>query len=81
MARTAGTRFVNAAALLPGGSAFAPPAGAAAGVAVADPAAVNGVAATGFGGVPAGAAAAGGVARPAMRWTSHTSGFVLRRMR
>jgi len=61
MARTAGAGFVNATALLPGGSAFAPPAGAAAGVAVADPAAVNGVAAAGFGGVPAGATTARGL--------------------
>ena len=73
--------------MLPGGSAFAPPTGAAASVAVADSATVNGVAtAAGVGGVPAGAAAVGGcyswgVARLAMRWTSNTSGFVLRRMR
>jgi len=44
MSRTAGAGFVNVAVLLPGGSAFAPPAGAVASVAVVDPATVNGVA-------------------------------------
>jgi len=81
-----GAGFVNASAMLPSGSAFAP--AAAAGGAPPPPAAlvadddvhvVAGVATVGDG---VGAAdGVGAVARPPMRWTANPSGFVLRRMK
>ena len=75
-----GAGFVNASAMLPGGSAFAP-APAAALVAADDVHVVTGAAAVGDG-VGVGAAdGTGATARPPMRWTANTSGFVLRRMK
>ena len=80
MARNGGAAggFVAATAMLPGGSAFAlaganvgaPPTAAL----PADAAALPTKAAALF------ANAAAAVARPAMRWTTNTSGFVLKRM-
>ena len=71
-----GAGFVNASAMLPGGSAFAPAAVAAARVGDDDVHVVAGAAAIGDG---VGAAnGAGAAARPPMSWTTNTSGFVLR---
>ena len=73
-----GAGFVNASAMLPGGSAFAP-AAAAARVGDDDVHVVAGAAVVGDGvGTTDGVGAA---ARPPMRWTANTSGFVLRRMK
>ena len=76
-----GARFVNASAMLPGGSAFAL-ATTAAGAPPApigddDVHVVAGVGAVGVGA----ADGAGAAARPPMRWIANTSGFVLRRMK
>ena len=77
----AGAGFVAASAMLPGGSTFAP-AGANAGV--PPPAAAlsaNAAALPADAPPTVGAADGAGVAaRVAMRWTTNTSGFVLRRM-
>jgi len=78
-----GVGFVNASAMLPGGSAFAP--AAAAGGAPPPPAAlvadddVHVVASADAISDGVGAAnGAGAAARPPMSWTTNTSGFVLR---
>jgi len=80
-----GARFVNASAMLPGGSAFAlATIAGGAPIAIAlvaddDVHVVAGAAAIGDGvGAADGAIAA---ARPPMRWIANTSGFVLRRMK
>ena len=77
-----GARFVNASAMLPGGSAFAlATIAGGAPIAIAlvaddDVHVVAGVATVGDG---VGAAdGVGAVARPPMRWTANPSGFVLR---
>ena len=83
-----GAGFVNASAMLPGGSAFAPaaivagaPPPTTAPVGDDDVHVVAGAAAVGDG-VGVGAAdGTGATARPPMRWTANTSGFVLRRMK
>jgi len=78
MARNGAAGFVNASAMLPGGSAFAP-AAAAARVGDDDVHVVASADAISDG---VGAAnGAGAAARPPMRWTTNTSGFVLRRMK
>ncbi|CAD6231210.1 unnamed protein product [Miscanthus lutarioriparius] len=80
-----GAGFVNASAMLPGGSAFAPAAAAAGAPTAAtfvvddDVHVVAGATTIGDGvGAADGAIAA---ARPPMRWIANTSGFVLRRMK
>ena len=81
-----GARFVNASAMLPGGSAFAPaaivagaPPPTTAPVGDDDVHVVAGAAVVGDGvGTTDGVGAA---ARPPMRWIANTSGFVLRRMK
>ena len=78
-----GVGFVNASAMLPGGSAFAPaaivagaPPPTTAPVGDDDVHVVAGAAVVGDGvGTTDGVGAA---ARPPMRWTTNTSGFVLR---
>ena len=81
-----GAGFVNASAMLPGGSAFAPaaivagaPPPTTAPVGDDDVHVVAGATTIGDGvGAADGAIAA---ARPPMRWIANTSGFVLRRMK
>ena len=74
-----GAGFVNASAMLPGGSAFAPAAAAAGAPTAAtfvvddDVHVVAGATTIGDG--------VGAAARPPMRWIANTSGFVLRRMK
>jgi len=70
--------FVAATAMLPGGSAFAL-AGANASAIPATALPTN-VVALPADAAPATADGAAPVARPTMRWTTNTSGFVLRRM-
>ena len=80
-----GVGFVNASAMLPGGSAFAPTTiagGAPAVVALVADDDVHVVASADAISDGVGAAnGAGAAARPPMRWTTNTSGFVLRRMK
>ncbi|CAD6333663.1 unnamed protein product [Miscanthus lutarioriparius] len=77
----AGAGFVAASAMLPGGSTFAP-AGANAGVPPPAAALSANAAALPADAPPTASATdgAGVAARVAMRWTTNTSGFVLRRM-
>ena len=78
MAGNGAAGFVNASVMLPGGSAFAL-AGANASAIPATALPTN-VVALPADAAPATADGAAPVARPTMRWTTNTSGFVLRRM-
>jgi len=81
MARNGVAGFVNASAMVPGGSAFALDVAAGATVVADDDVYVVAGATAVSAGVGATADGAGPAARPPMRWTANTSGFVLRRMK